>query len=107
MTTIAGLRALLRQARDIARARGKGRLRYRVYGGLSASGSELAFFGGRYHHPDEGEPFDDFAERVSDAVAGPVVLGGMPQMPVREGELEMRWRVEEFHESDEEGEEGE
>jgi hypothetical protein len=85
--------ALLREAQAAARGK-RARLRFQVFGGLTSEGSELAFANGRYYCPDPGEPFEEFAVRVSDAVDGPVVLGAMPDLPREDGAPQTRWKVE-------------
>jgi hypothetical protein len=88
------VRALLKEARALARARReRTQLRYRIYGGLSPNGSELAFFGGACYRPDEGEAVEDFWFRVAEAADGPVIFGSIPDLPRKPGEPELRWKA--------------
>jgi hypothetical protein len=73
---------LLHAAKALARARReKAALRYRIHGGLTSEGGQLAFTGGQHYRPDDNEPFDSFMTRVSDTADGPVIFGGMPELP--------------------------
>jgi hypothetical protein len=84
------VKALLRAARALAEARRtKAGLHYRIHGGLTPEGGELAFVDGQYFRASEGEAVEDFWFRVSEAADGPAIFGGLPELPG----TNVRWRA--------------